>query len=273
MGPADGVRELNDRVSALDSYQVQDYEIPDYLTVAQRALFGDIKAFIGVLRNVTSLGSHDETPIVLANDADEIISTCQLIRRIGARLPELTLAEAIACPQYWIATGTPSWVPPRNPTPATERFVPPGSASQLGNANPFGMGFYTSTGFLGLQGMWRIYLDFDQDSSLFPRPWHVWRLDPDVTARVCNIANAKDWERLVLNYPRPDGPLMYPEWKSIAGDWDAVHLTPKAIAAIQGIRLRAGRGLLAPSYWDTETTFWLRWVFNSAVHVETVNAA
>jgi hypothetical protein len=258
---------------ALDSEQIQDYEMPESLDVAQRMPFSDVKAFISALRHVTSSGNHDDTPIATASDADTIISACQLIARIGARLPELTLAAAVTYPQYWIAAGTPPWVSPRSPVPAIERFVPPGSTSRPALANPFGEGFYTSTGFLGLQGMWRTYLDCDQDSPLFPKPWNVWRLAPSTAVRVCNIANAADWERLVLNYPRPEGPLWYPEWKSVAGDWDAVHLTPRAIAAIQGIRLRTRRGLLAPSYWDTETTFWLRWAFDSAVHVETVTGA
>jgi len=51
-----------------------------------------------------------------------------------------------------------------------------------------------------------------------------------------------------------------------------VHITISAIAAIQGMRLETPRGLLAPSYWDVETTFWLRWSFTSVALVETVQS-
>lgn len=121
--------------------------------------------------------------------------------------------------------------------------------------------------------MWRIYLDLDQNSALFLKPWHVWRLGTGANVQVRDITTAADWEELALRYPAFGGGLIYPDWKSIAEDWDAVHITLRAIAAIQGIRLRTPRGLLAPSYWDVETTFWLNWRFTSVTHVETVDHA
>lgn len=239
--------------------------LPDRKIVAS-----DSEAFVSVLRHVTSTGRDYETPIASSPDADAVIGTCRLIRRLGTLQPALVSGEIIGLPQYWISTGNVPWLPPREPVPSPTHFISPASAAPANKANPFGMGLYTSTGFQNSQGMWRIYLDIDQNSATFLRPWYVWRFDTSATAKVRNITTAADWERLTLHYPAFGGGLIYPDWKSIAKDWDAVHITLRAIAAIQGIRLRTPHGVVAPSYWDVETTFWLHWCFTSMTHVETV---
>jgi hypothetical protein len=120
--------------------------------------------------------------------------------------------------------------------------------------------------------MWRIYLDLGQYSSNFLHPWHVWKLDTSDTARVYDVTTAAEWETLILRYPAVAEDLIYPDWQSIAHDWDGVHITVRAIAAIQGMRIQTAQGLLAPSYWDVETTLWLRWSFTSVTLVETVTS-
>jgi hypothetical protein len=70
----------------------------------------------------------------------------------------------------------------------------------------------------------------------------------------------------------PNGGLIYRDWPAVARDWDAVHKTLRAIAAIQGMRLRTPKGLLAPCYRDVGTTFWLRWSFGPVTLVETVGS-
>ena len=65
--------------------------------------------------------------------------------------------------------------------------------------------------------------------------------------------------------------LIYPNWPAIAEDFDAVHLTAMAVAAIQGVRITTEMGLIAPSYWDVESTFWLRWSFDAVSEVELVS--
>lgn len=258
METADGVKELQVRVSALD-------RVPDRKTGTS-----DAEAFISVLRHATSSGRDEETPIASSLDADAVIGTCRLIRRLGTRQPALVSGQIIGLPQYWISTGNVPWLPPREPVPSPTRFISPAAVPPANKANPFGIGFYTSTGFQKSQGMWRIYLDLDENSRTFLRPWYVWRFDTSATAKVRDITTAADWEELALRYPASGGGLIYPDWKSIAQDWDAVHITVRAIAAIQGIRLRTPRGVLAPSYWDVETTFWLHWRFVSMTHVETL---
>jgi hypothetical protein len=270
MRPADGVTELQGRVSALDSYPTSGNG-PDSQHFLGRAIIRDAEKFICVLDEVTSTGDYGITPIVVAADADAVVATCRLIRRLGSAEPELVTGGIGGRPQYWISTGKPPWVPPRNPELSPDHFVAATRLDRTRNVNPFGVGLYTSTGFQGTQGMWRLYLDLGNYSSNFPPPWYVWKIDSSASARACDLTTAVQWEDFVLRYPVVNEDLIYPDWGAVARDWDAVHVTIRAIAAIQGVRLQTSKGLLAPSYWDIETTFWLRWSFTSVTLVETVD--
>lgn len=84
-----------------------------------------------------------------------------------------------------------------------------------------------------------------------------------------NTAGA--WADLSVRYPLIENELIYPNWSAIAEDYDAVHLTAMAIAATQGVRISTAMGLIAPTYWDVESTFWLRWSFNAVSEVEIVS--
>jgi hypothetical protein len=267
-----GVEQLRDRVAALDSGTTSENETTGTALPDRQAIIRDAGKFIGVLEDVTSNGDHSVVPIVSATDADATAATCHLIHRLGVAEPALVTGEAAGYQQYWISTAKPPWVPPQEPVLAPEHLVPAARAERLMSSNPFGVGLYTSTGFQGTQGMWRIYLDLGQYSSNFLHPWHVWKLDTSDTARVYNVTTAAEWETLILRYPAVAEDLIYPDWQSIAHDWDGVHITVRAIAAIQGMRLQTAQGLLAPSYWDVETTLWLRWSFTSVTLVETVKS-
>ena len=270
---ADGVTGLRSRVAALDSDFTSGNGASSPAFPERQAIIRDAEDFISVLDGVTSAGDHARAPIVSAADADAVVATCRLIRRLGPAEPQLVTGGIAGHPQYWVSTGKPPWLPPREPMLSPEHFVAATGISRAHNANPFGVGLYTSTGFQGTQGMWRLYLDLGHYSSNFPQPWHVWKVDSSATARVCDATTAAQWEELALRYPVVNEDLIYPDWRTIAQDWDAVHVTIRAIAAIQGMRIQTSRGLLAPSYWDVETTFWLRWIFTSVTLVETVESA
>jgi hypothetical protein len=273
MSVANGAAELRDRVAALDSDPASENARTLPSLPARRAIIRDAEKFVGVLDEVTSTGDHTGTPIVPAASADAAVAACRLIRRLGSAVPEL-VSEGIADHmQYWISTGKPPWLPPREHVPSPEHFIPAARAGQTHNANPFDAGLYTSTGFQGTQGMWRLYLDLGHYSSNFPYPWHVWKVVSGTTVRVCDVTTAAQWEELVLRHPAVSDGLIYPDWQAIAQEWDAVHITIRAIAAIQGMRLQTSQGLLAPSYWDVETTFWLRWNFTSVTPVATIESA
>jgi len=271
MRAADGIAELERRVAELDGDPLDDDPASPPGLSGRQATIRDARNFIRALDEVTSTGDHATTEIVSSAHADAIVARSLLIRRLGSAEPALVTDGIDGCPQFWVSTGKPPWVPRREPVLSPEHFVAATHLDRTDNANPFGIGLYTSSGFQGTQGMWRLYLDLGNYSSNFPRPWHVWRADVSAAARVRNVTTAAEWEDLVLRHPAVhDDGLIYPDWPAIAADWDAVHMTIRAIAAIQGVRFRTSRGFLAPSYWDVETTFWLRWAFREVESVAVV---
>jgi len=268
MNEIDGELALRQRVSAIDAdFITQSLPASRHL---DRASVRDAKKFIGVLEEVVSTGDHNVTPVISSADADDIIAGCRLIQRLASAEVALVTQNIDGCPQYWISTGKPPWVTAPISQLSSAHFIAPRRDDWTRNVKPFGVGLFTSTGFQKTQGMWRLYLDLGKYSSNFPKPWRIWKLDINATATVCNIATAAQWEGLVINNPMSRDGLVYPDWEAIAEEWDAVHITVSTIAAIQGMRLRTSIGLIAPSYWDVETTFWLRWSFTSATLVETL---
>jgi hypothetical protein len=138
------------------------------------------------------------------------------------------------------------------------------------STKPFYVGLFTSTGVLGTYGMWRTHLDLNEYSSLHPRPWHTWAVEPHPNAVVHEIASASQWVELVLSHPRRERGWLFPDWHFVARQCDGVHMTLRAIAATQGLYFPTEQGLIAAPYWDVESTFWLRWCFDSVKLVETV---
>lgn len=263
---AEGVDVLHGRVATLDSGLSGSDANND-----QQAIIRCAEQFITVLDEVVSIGDHQATPIASSSDADAVVSASRLISRLGAAESALGDGSVMGRPQYWIATGTLPWLPPRAPVLSPERLIAPPSEERPRRAKPLGHGLYTSTGFSGTQGMWRIYLDLGHYSANFPYPWNVWRNEIDLDANIFDVTTAARWEELLLSYPTAYEGLVYPDWHAIGSDWDAVHVTARAIAAIQGMRIQTSEGTLAPSYWDVETTVWLRWRFTTTELVETVS--
>jgi hypothetical protein len=263
---ADGAAVLRERVAELDAV-LDDYAGDD--PGAPETLAGYVEGFISVLDLVTVAADHFDTPVVSAPDADAAVASSRLIGQLGRAAPPLDAGPIAGYPQYWIATSKPDWLPQADLDLAPERFVPvPAWAGEPFQARQFGCGLYTATGFRGTQGMWRAYLDLGHYSSNYEYPWHAWRAEVSPDARVFDVTTAARWEELLLRYPWASGGLVFPDWHAMARDWDGVHLTVRAVAAIQGLRIQTAAGLLVPSYWDTETTFWLRWSFTAAHLVE-----
>lgn len=248
----DGAAELELRVSELDAGAPVSGALPVSVTDAMR--------LIVVLEESIGTGEYQEASAVSPDEADSIISRSSLMARLGRAEPALVTGSAAGSPQYWVSTSKPPWLPPGDPVPSAGRFVAPPE----GVTSPFGYGFYTSSGFGGTQGMWRLYLDLNDYSNSFPLPWRVWRVTTDPGARVGEVASAADWADLVLRYPLTSEGVIYPDWRAMAAEWDAVHITARAVAAIHGLRLRVSDKLIAPSHWSVETTFWLRWKVTSA---------
>ncbi|RZS44808.1 hypothetical protein EV193_101687 [Herbihabitans rhizosphaerae] len=233
----------------------------------------DLTYFIDVVDKITNVASmsEDGTPIppVSAADADITIGKSRLVNRLCESVPEIAVEDLLLGSQYWIAKGGISGLPPTDPVLHGEKLVEP--AEMVPATKPFGVGLFTSTGVLGTQGMWRIYLDLNRDSTLHPRPWHVWSVVPRPGVVVREITSATEWVELVESYPVSTGELTYPDWSRIAEDVDAVHMTARAVAATQGLYFESRRGIVAPTYWGLESTLWLRWSFSDQSLVEVVD--
>ncbi|MGH3183528.1 MAG: hypothetical protein ACRDOE_16735 [Streptosporangiaceae bacterium] len=257
-----GIAEFEHRVAELDG---SGQRLAD-----REAVGDDIRRYVQVLETATSTGDHSRAAVVVPADADRVTATCRLLSRLDHAVPQIVSGPVDRHGQYWISTGKPPWVAPREPELAEAGFTavtgPPG-----GLVKPFTGGLHTSTGFPGGQGMWRSYLDLRDWDSLFARPWFVWQVSGDAAATILEVSSASAWAGFVQRYPRPYRDLLYPDWAAAGRDYDAVHVTARAIAAIQGFRLQTAAGLLAPVYWDVETTFWLRWRFSSVRLEETAD--
>jgi len=225
----------------------------------------DAAQFVRVLSVVTA-GSElaaIQSPIPPGH-ADEIVGTCSLLKRMAARIPEVAVGPCDLASQYWISIARDAR---RDASTGCglcrEFFVPPDSNGSVPRTKPFGVGLFTSTALGGTAGMWWCYLRMHDGSRLFPRPWGLWRVHVDPNAAVFEIRNATDWVDFVTAFPVRNGDYLYPEWTKAADRWDAVHMTAHAIAATQGVTFASGRGVVAPPYWDVESTLWLRWAFGS----------
>jgi hypothetical protein len=197
-----------------------------------------------------------------------MIAASSLLQRLSSVVPEVVTGPLRFDAQYWVATGKPSHVSPGHPELSEARFADAVSAEVEVSTKPFGVGLFTSTGVLGGHGMWRTYLDLNEGSSLFPPPWHTWAVEAHPDAVVREIASARQWVDFVRSYPLRDGVLTYPNWRSVARDYDGVHMTLLAIAATQGLYFPVGQEITAPPYWDVESTLWLHWRFRSVVRCD-----
>jgi hypothetical protein len=268
----DGQTVLERRVEALDG---RSFSTTRRASLSLTDLVDDdIVTFIGVLDEVTTTGDHSLAPVLTAAMADEVVSACQMLGRIGSVVPEIVSGQFCRNSQYWVSTGKPPWVrPPQQGELSRSVFVAANNTSR-GWVKPRTSGLYTSTGYLGTQGMWRKYLELQSRSSsslsLFQLPWYVWQLQVEPAARVAEIGTASDWADLVTRFQFLDDGLAYPDWLAVASEYDAVHVTLPAIAAMDGIRLRTPEALLAPSYWGVECTLWLGWSFRDISRAETI---
>lgn len=230
----------------------------------------DVYRVLAVLSRVTPVGRSRlaELPVALPATADEMIGTSSTLQRLADRAPDIVGGPLSQHAQHWVATGRPAHVPPRQQVLAREHFVDVKAFTDPPSTTPFGVGLFTSTATLSPYGMWHAYLECNRGSSLFPPPWHVWKVEPLDGSRIFEAPTASRWAELVTTYPIHDGSAVYPDWRAIGADWDAVHLGLAAIAASQGVCLVAdGDHRIAPPWWDVESTFWLHWRFTEAEQV------
>ena len=251
----DARRILAERVARLD-------QRPSFAN-RQFGFDSDLAHFVQVMDAIVPPGSPIEAAsITSAALADEVIDTSRLINRILAKAPEIVVGPLARAEQYWVATERPSHLPARLGTLGRTSFVEASTADKAPpSTKPFEFGLYTSTGALGTWGMWWCLLQLSRGSTLFPFPWKIWSVSASEDAKVLEITTAQEWVDLVSREPVYSNKFLYPNWTAVSEQWDAVHVTARAVAATQGIRFSVGNSTTAPAYWGVESTLWLRWAF------------
>lgn len=237
----------------------------------------EIRHFVRVMASITPsqiapLSNMPVSPIASPDEADECIARCELLRAIAERDDSLVSGPLTPDRQEWVADSSRLAGPDGGHGPREDLFVHP-EVEFAPSTKPFGVGLYTSTPSLCGRSMWRAYLEeYGGGETLLRRPWHIWRVSTDARAvSVVEITSAREWTDFVCAYStRTDGNV-YPDWRAIANDADGVHITARAAAATQGFQFRCRHGLVAPAYWDVETTFWLKWVFKRTALLEVVS--
>ncbi|MHB8471028.1 MAG: hypothetical protein ACYDCH_14930 [Gaiellaceae bacterium] len=195
---------------------------------------------------------------------DEVVARSALLERLRQKAPQVVDRPISSSRQVWIATRRPAHLPPRREPLEREAFVEPSTFTLLrASTKPFGVGLYSSTAVVGTLGMWWCYLRLQRGSTLFPKPWRAWSFVAQPGVKIIEVTSASSWVDFVKSAPLVHDGYVYPDWLKISRRWDAVHVTARAVAAIQGIGFTRGdETVLAPAYWDVESTLWLRWRFD-----------
>jgi len=269
-----GVSALGERLSRLDA-PISSLSAP----LDAPSLLSHFAEIMGSITH-TQLTAVAHIPLQRAPElepraADEAVASSRLLEAISAVDQALTSGPLPIERQHWIAIARPSAGESLDGIldPVERRFIPVSPDYEIPpSPKPFNVGLYTSTAPRGAPSMWRSYLATYYDDALFPLPWRVWRLRPRAgEILVREIATADQWAHFIDAYGILHGEYLYPDWRAAAAEYDAVHLTARAVVALQGFSLRTPRGLTAPTYWDLETTFWMKWCFNGAELVEVVS--
>ena len=101
----------------------------------------------------------------------------------------------------------------------------------------------------------------------------VWSVEIDPAARVVEITEPADWQRLVARFPRDvtgthdgewrdwggvDGPWLLPDWERVMEHVDAVHVTVGATVCAGGVALPVDGAYTMLHAWVPDSTLWLR---------------
>jgi hypothetical protein len=175
------------------------------------------------------------------------------------------VSEIPLSPQVWVGDGEP-----------TAAGVKPLNVSEYPRFKPRG-GFWTSTWHPRTGGGWVQWCIGEQWGVPADGCWHAWLLTPDPTARIYTIGSYADLADLYGRFPRdPAGAhagllASCPDWKAIAGHYDAIHLADRGQVETRFGDLLGTPGTGTPHLslygWDCESTLWYRWAFTSAEYL------
>jgi len=126
-----------------------------------------------------------------------------------------------------------------------------------------------------------------EEDPLGEEEFEVWAVGIDPDARVYEVHEPGDWGWLAATHPRDvtasrwhdwggwtgrEGRWILPDWRSVAAQWDGVHVSVAGYLSTAGMAVESGGGggsatLLAG--WDADQTLWLRDVFTDTRQVTT----
>lgn len=242
----DALQVLRDRaflVSAL-TREVEEFENESALQSIGR-----------LLSSVTNTSSPwaSTAAAVAPGVVDNILKEEGEPRRIAQLWPALDAPGATV--QVWVTNGR------HGPTgPSRQRFVTPTENVKM----PPSFGLWTSSHLGKDKSMWTVYLSDYLGSSLYPSPWHVWKLRVKPRSSIYQVSNAADWVRLVERFPRSVHGTLRPDWPGVSEVYDGVHYTLNGVIAVQGVAFQSDFGPTTPIFLDVESTFWLQWSFTNA---------
>lgn len=234
-------------------------------TILCRAIVDDLRlhpaehALARLAWNLSRITSHSHRRLVSdALSVDDAIAGSVLVREAGSALAEAT-ADRWRSSQWWLPAE-------RSEPPRVER-VPRRESLRLPRpgvepVKPATAGLFTSTSTASSLGMWHIRLALAGPAAQLSLPAVAYRLTPVPTARVAVVDSAAAWVRLVEDHALERGATLVPDWAQIANGYDAVHLTCRGVASIQGVVFATNGREIPASYWDVECTVWLAWVFD-----------
>jgi hypothetical protein len=149
-------------------------------------------------------------------------------------------------------------------------------------SGPLGGTIWTSRGNIG--DLPAVGLACAED-PLGEEEFEVWAVGIDPDARVYEVHEPGDWGRLAAAHPRDvtasrrhdwnswtgrEGRWILPDWRSVAAQWDGVHVSVAGYLSTARMAVDGGDGaasLLAG--WDADQTLWLRDVFTGTRQVTT----
>lgn len=215
----------------------------------------------------TGLGSMKR---ISARAADQIVASSDILGRLATRHPEIVTGPVSTARQFWVATRSPQWRPLRVVRPMESQFRTVAEAHAL-YAKPTDGGMFTSTGACGKPGMWRMYLDMNDSSTLHGKPWYTWLLRVGDHVSIREVTCAEDWVSFVEAYSISTDGVVRPDWRKVSEEYDGIHITLRAVAAIDEIEFACAAGIIARPAWGVESTLWLHWRFTGHSLVE-INA-
>jgi len=149
-------------------------------------------------------------------------------------------------------------------------------------SGPLGGTVWTSRGNIG--DLPAVGLACAED-PLGEEEFEVWAVGIDPAARVYEVHEPGDWGWLAATHPRDvtasrwhdwsrwtgrEGRWILPDWRSVAAQWDGVHVSVAGYLSTAGMAVDSGNAaatLLAG--WDADQTLWLRDVFTDTRQLTT----